>query len=90
MNAGADTICQLVKSASEDSDICGILLRINSPGGDAIASETIWNSVMNAKHSTNKPIVVSMGDMCASGGYYIASAADKIVAMPGMYDVYFV
>ena len=87
MNAGAETICKLVKSASQDSRIGGIVLRIDSPGGDAIASETIWNSVMNARATSNKPVVVSMGDVCASGGYYIASAADKIVAMPGIFFV---
>ena len=63
MNAGAETICKLVKQASEDGDTIGMILRIDSPGGDAIASETIWNSVMNAKQSTEKPIVVSMGDV---------------------------
>ena len=56
------------------------MLRVNSPGGDALASEEIWREVSLAKKS--KPVIVSMGDLAASGGYYISCAADKIVAQP--------
>lgn len=81
-NCGSDTIEELIRSASASDNVIAILLRIDSPGGDAIASESIWNTVYDAKINGNKPIIVSMGDMCASGGYYIASAADKIYALP--------
>ncbi len=81
-NCGSDTIEELIRAASINEDVIAILLRIDSPGGDAIASESIWNTVYDAKENSNKPIVVSMGDICASGGYYIASAADKIFALP--------
>ena len=63
-------ICQeLIRCASASEDVAAIILRIDSPGGDAIASESIWNTVNAA--SSEKPIVCSMGDICASGGYYI-------------------
>jgi protease-4 len=58
------------------------VLRIDSPGGSAIASETIWRAMKQAK-AAGKPLMVSMGDTAASGGYYIAAPADKIVAEPG-------
>eukprot|EP01083_Nonionella_stella_P017123 47862_1 len=81
-SCGSDTVEELIKSASNSDSVAAILLRIDSPGGDAIASESIWNAVYDAKVNGNKPIVVSMGDICASGGYYIASAADKIYSLP--------
>mmetsp|Transcript_14981 Transcript_14981/g.22633 ORF Transcript_14981/g.22633 Transcript_14981/m.22633 type:complete len:685 (+) Transcript_14981:116-2170(+) len=80
---GSDTVEHLIRSASANEDVIAMVLRIDSPGGDAIASESIWNAVYDAKVNGKKPIIVSMGDMCASGGYYIASAADKIFALPG-------
>ncbi len=58
------------------------MLRVDSPGGSAIASETIWREVLNAK-AKGKPVVVSMGNVAASGGYYISAGADRIVAQPG-------
>jgi protease-4 len=67
--------------ASVDPDVRAILFRIDSPGGSAIASETIWREVARA-HDHGKPVIVSMGDVAGSGGYYIAAPADKIVAEP--------
>ena len=58
-----------------------ILFRIDSPGGSASASETIWREVLRAKEA-GKPVIVSMGDVAGSGGYYVAAPADKIVAEP--------
>lgn len=69
-----------LKSLAEDEDVKAVVLRVNSPGGSAYASEQIWRQVMNIK--SKKPIVVSMGDYAASGGYYISCAADWIIAQP--------
>ncbi len=79
---GSDTLVRALRKASEDKNIRAILLRIDSPGGSATASETIWNEVAHVRNS-GKPIVVSMGDVAGSGGYYIAAGATKIVAQPG-------
>ena len=68
-------------AAARDKDVRAIVFRIDSPGGSATASETIWRDVMRA-HQHGKPIIVSMGDVAASGGYYVAAPADKIVAEP--------
>jgi len=76
---GSKTIEDLKKLADDD-DVKAVVLRINSPGGSAYASEQIWHQVMNIK--SKKPIVVSMGGYAASGGYYISCAADHIVAEP--------
>ena len=64
-----------------DPKVRAILFRIDSPGGSAVASETIWRDTVFARER-GKPIIVSMGDVAGSGGYYIAAAADKIVAEP--------
>ena len=77
---GSDRISEAIRNARIDNNVKAIVLRINSPGGDALASEIIWREVMLAKKA--KPVVVSMGDYAASGGYYIACAADKIIANP--------
>jgi len=69
-----------LKKLADDDDIKAVVLRVNSPGGSAYASEQIWHQVMNIK--SKKPIVVSMGGYAASGGYYISCAADWIVAEP--------
>ena len=68
-------------AAARDKDVRAIVFRIDSPGGSATASESIWRDVMRA-HQRGKPIIVSMGDVAASGGYYVAAPADKIVAEP--------
>lgn len=73
-------VCKDLQKLADDDDVKAVVLRVNSGGGSAYASEQIWHQVMNIK--TNKPIVVSMGDMAASGGYYISCAADYIYAEP--------
>ncbi|MCQ2213897.1 MAG: signal peptide peptidase SppA [Bacteroidaceae bacterium] len=76
---GKEAIKDLERLANDD-DIKAVVLRVNSPGGSAYASEQIWHQVMNIK--SKKPIIVSMGGLAASGGYYISCAADWIVAEP--------
>ena len=77
-----DTFAQAIRDAAADKNVKVILLRVDSPGGSAIASDQILQALKKA-HAAGKPIVVSMGSVAASGGYYIAMAADKIVAEPG-------
>jgi protease-4 len=69
------------RQAFSDPEVRAILFRIDSPGGSAVASETIWREVARAREH-GKPVIVSMGDVAGSGGYYIAAPADKIVAEP--------
>ena len=78
---GADTVSRAFDKAAKDKDVKAILFRIDSPGGSAVASETIWHAVERA-HESRKPIIVSMGAVAGSGGYYVAAPADKIVAEP--------
>lgn len=75
---GSETFVKALREARLDEDIKAVVLRVNSPGGDAIASEMIWREVVLTEKV--KPIVVSMGNYAASGGYYISCAADTIVA----------
>ncbi len=77
---GSDTMVSSINDAAEDKSIKAIVLRINSPGGSSLASDLIWHAVEKAKEK--KPVVVSMSDVAASGGYYIACNANKIVAEP--------
>lgn len=77
---GSDKISDAIRSARLDSTVKAIVLRVNSPGGSALASDVMWREVALAKQA--KPVIVSMGDYAASGGYYIACAADAIVAQP--------
>ena len=77
-----DTFSDAIREAAADSSVKAILLRVDSPGGSAIASDQILHALQKA-HAAGKPIVVSMGSVAASGGYYISVAADKIVAQPG-------
>lgn len=79
---GSDTMADAVRSAAEDDDIEAILMRIDSPGGSYVASDTIWREVVRAKEA-GKPVIVSMGNTAASGGYFIAMPADTIFAQPG-------
>jgi protease IV len=79
---GSDTIAAAIRSAARDEQIRAIVLRVNSPGGSYVASDTIWREVVRAR-AGGTPVVVSMGDVAASGGYYISMAADEIVAQPG-------
>lgn len=79
--AGSDSIVPLLRQARLDNDIQGVILRINSPGGSAIASELIRQEA-EAIQKAGKPLVTSMGGMAASGGYWIAATSDKIIASP--------
>jgi protease IV len=79
---GSDTVAAALRTAAADERAGAILLRVNSPGGSATASDTIWREVVRAR-AGGTPVVVSMGDVAASGGYYISMAADEIITQPG-------
>ncbi|MGO9297684.1 MAG: signal peptide peptidase SppA [Streptosporangiaceae bacterium] len=79
---GSDTIAAAIRAAAADPHVRAIVLRVNSPGGSYVASDTIWREVVRAR-AGGTPVVVSMGDVAASGGYFIAMAADAIIAQPG-------
>lgn len=78
---GAEAIQKAFKKATKDKDVAAIVFRINSPGGSHVASESILHAVRKAQQS-GKPVIVSMSDYAASGGYWVATYADKIVAHP--------
>jgi protease-4 len=75
------TVSEALVSAAEDPEIDGILFRIDSPGGSALASDLIWHATRRVRES-GKPLVVTFSDVAASGGYYVAAGADRIVADP--------
>ncbi len=75
---GSTTLVEALRNAADDSNVVAIVLRIDSPGGSAVASDLIWHEVVKIK----KPIIASMGSVAASGGYYIAMGADRIFATP--------
>ncbi|MDB4918119.1 MAG: signal peptide peptidase SppA [Mucilaginibacter sp.] len=77
---GSERISKALRKVRLDNKVKAVVLRINSPGGSSLASDVIWREVMLTKKV--KPIIVSMGDLAASGGYYIACAADSIIAEP--------
>jgi protease-4 len=80
---GADTLIEYIRRARRDSSLRALVLRIDSPGGSAGASDAIWRELMIAKtERADRPLVVSMSDLAASGGYYIAMPAQTIVAEP--------
>ena len=76
----SETVVSDLKELADNNDIKAVVLRVNSPGGSAFGSEQIWNAIKNLKKK--KPVIVSMGDYAASGGYYISSGASVIVAQP--------
>jgi protease IV len=80
-SAGGDTIAAALRAAATDDSVSAIVLRVESPGGSVTASETIWREVTRARER-GKPVVVSMGSVAASGGYYVAMGADAIIANP--------
>ncbi len=91
---GSDRLTELLRKARRDEDTKAVVLRVNSPGGDALASDVIWREVVLLKEK--KPVIVSMGDVAASGGYYIAMAASKVYAQPttitgsiGVFGIFF-
>ncbi|MGA7647498.1 MAG: signal peptide peptidase SppA [Terriglobales bacterium] len=81
-NMGSDTVASAIRTAAEDKDVKAILFRVDSPGGSYVASDAIWREVVRARQA-GKPVIVSMGNLAGSGGYFVAMAADKIVAEPG-------
>lgn len=79
--AGSETIIDQLQSAAEDEDIGAVILRVDSPGGSALASDLIWNEIR--KVQVDKPVIVSMSGLAASGGYYISCLGDSVFADPG-------
>lgn len=77
---GSDTVAKALNDAAADKTIKAIVLRVDSPGGSGLASDIIWRAVDTANQK--KPVVVSMSDVAASGGYYISASASKIIAQP--------
>lgn len=90
--AGAESFIKALDSAVRDADVAAIVLRVDSPGGDGLASDLMYRAVLEAKK--HKPVVASMGDVAASGGYYVAMGADEIWALPttitGSIGVYYI
>ena len=93
-NIGSESLSRQLRKLREDDRIKAVVLRINSPGGSSLASDVIWREVLMT--SEVKPIIASMSDLAASGGYYIAMACDTIVAQPmtvtgsiGVYSMHF-
>ncbi|HVG35886.1 MAG TPA: signal peptide peptidase SppA [Pyrinomonadaceae bacterium] len=82
-SVGSDTVVKALNDARDDKNIRAIVLRVDSPGGSSYASDLIWRAIESAKQK--KPVVVSMSDSAASGGYYIACNANKIVAEPSTF-----
>jgi protease-4 len=79
---GSDTVAAAFRAAVENPSVKAILFRIDSPGGSYVASDAIWRETVRARKA-GKPVIVSMGSVAGSGGYFVAMAADKIVAQPG-------
>jgi len=83
MEKGSQQIVTRIKNFAKDKNIKGIVLDINSPGGSVGAVQEIYSTILKVKAETKKPFVAHFGEVSASGGYYIASACDKIIAKPG-------
>ncbi|MEV7009849.1 signal peptide peptidase SppA [Streptosporangium sp. NPDC051022] len=79
---GSDTVCAALRAARRDDHVKAVVFRVDSPGGSYVASDAIWREVVLTRKA-GKPIIVSMGDVAASGGYMVSMAADAIVAQPG-------
>jgi len=77
----SDSVSQALKDAADDASISAIVLRVDSPGGSALASDVIWRAVTHVR-AKGKPLIASFSDVAASGGYYVAAGADAIVASP--------
>jgi protease-4 len=78
----ADRLAAQIRAVGKDKRVRALVVRVDSPGGSAIASESIWRELSSLRDK-GKPVVVSMGAVAASGGYYIATAADRVIAQPG-------
>lgn len=81
-NMGSDTVTKAFRDAVKDDDIKAIVFRIDSPGGSYVASDAIWREVEKAK-AAGKPVIATMGNLAASGGYFVAMNANKVIAQPG-------
>jgi len=79
---GSDTVSEALADAVADEEVAAIVFRVDSPGGSYVASDVIWREVQNARDQ-DVPVIVSMGNVAASGGYFVAAPAHKIVAQPG-------
>jgi protease-4 len=79
---GSDPVVRAIRRAADDPAVAAIVVRIDSPGGDGTASDLIWRELYRARKEKKKPVVASMGDVAASGGYYVAVGADEILAEP--------
>ncbi len=79
---GGDQVARAIRDAVEDDQVKAIVFRVDSPGGSYVGSDTVWRETVRAREK-GKPIIVSMGNVAGSGGYFVAMAADKIVADPG-------
>ena len=79
--AGSETVVEQLQSVGDDEDIDAVILRVDSPGGSALASDLIWNEIRKVQQ--NKPVIVSMSGLAASGGYYVSCLGDSIFADPG-------
>ncbi len=82
LSMGSDTITKAFRNAAENKNVKAIIFRIDSPGGSYVASDSIWREVLETRES-GIPVIVSMGNLAASGGYFVAMGANKILAQPG-------
>ncbi|GAA1394783.1 signal peptide peptidase SppA [Luteococcus peritonei] len=80
-DTGADVVCESLRAAQRDDKVKAVVLHVDSPGGSAVASDSIWRAVHQLREA-GKPVVAQMGTYAASGGYYVSMAADEIVALP--------
>lgn len=80
--AGSETIIKNLKDAAEDKNVKAVVVRVNSPGGSPAGSQEVYNEIRRLRKDSKKPFVISMGDVAASGGYFISAAADRIFADP--------
>lgn len=79
---GSDTVAAALRAAIDDPEVKAIVFRVDSPGGSYVASDAIWRETVRAK-AAGKPVIVTMGNVAGSGGYFVAMSATKIVAQPG-------
>jgi len=79
---GSDTVTAAFRAAIQDDDVAAIVFRVDSPGGSYVASDAIWRETVRARDA-GKPVIVTMGNVAGSGGYFVSMWADKIIAQPG-------
>ena len=81
---GADTVARALRAAGTDEDVAAVVFRVDSPGGSYLASDTIWRETVRLKEA-GKPLIASMGTVAGSGGYFVAMAAERILAQPATF-----